>query len=126
MPLPIAGGIFAWLIGLFATSMTSFLTWLMSRMIYERALQITLVTGFLIAISALTVSLAIGIKVAILAVRITMPGIISAGTYFLPSNINVVLSLIVSARVSVALYRWTVATLSYYLPSAPGYKGLGI
>lgn len=127
MPLPIVGGFAAWLVGLFGSTFGSLVTWLMARMVYERALQITLVTAFLVAASSLTVGLAIGIKAAILAVRITMPPILAAGTYFLPSNINVVLALIFTARVSMSLYRWTVATLAAYLPgSAVGIFGRGV
>lgn len=127
MPLPIAGGIFAWLVGLFGSTFGSLVTWLMARMVYERALHITLVTAFLVAASSLTVGLALGIKAAIYAARITMPPILAAGTYFLPSNINVILALIVTARVSISLYRWTVSTLAAYLPgSAVGIFGRGV
>lgn len=127
MPLPIVGGFAAWLVGLFGSSLGGLVTWLMSRMVYERALQITLVTGFLVAASALTVTLAVGIKAAIYAARISMPGMLAGATYFLPMNINVVLSLIVTARVSMSLYRWTVATLAAYLPgSAVGVFGRGV
>lgn len=124
MPLPIVGGFFAWLVGLFSTSMGALLTWLMARMVYERALHIVLVTGFLVTASSLLVSLAIGVKAAVFGLQIGLPPAFAAGLYFLPSNTNVIFAAIVTIRVSVSLYRWTVATLSYYLPSAPGYKGL--
>lgn len=127
MPLPIVGGFFAWLVGLFGSSLGAMVTWLMARMVYERALHIALVTGFLIAASALTVTLSLTIKALILAARVSMPSILVAGTYFLPSNINVIFSLIVTIRVSVSLYRWTVSTLAAYLPgTAVGVFGRGV
>lgn len=127
MPLPIVGGFAAWLVGLFGSSLGGLVTWLMSRMVYERALQITLVTGFLVVASALTVTLAVTIKAAIYAARVSMPGMFAAATYFLPTNINVIFSLIVTARVSMALYRWTVSILAAYLPgSAVGVFGRGV
>ena len=128
MPLPIAGGVFAWLVGLFGSLLGSFTTWLMQRMVYERAVHIALVTAFLVAAGALTVTLSVTIKALVLSARTNLPSFIAAGTYFLPSNLNVILSVIITARVSVALYRWTVATFASYLPGSPsiGLTGRGI
>lgn len=46
-----------------------------------------------------------------------MPANMSAFTYFLPSDINVIFATIVTLRVSMAVYRWTVSTMSAYLPN---------
>lgn len=127
MPLP-AVGFFAWLFGLVGSTFTTFTTWMIGRMVYEKAVHFSLVTAFLVAAAALTVSLSLAIKAAIMAAQIYMPAPLNQFTYFLPHNINQIFSLIVTARVSVTLYRWTVATMSAYVPGNPniGLTGRGI
>ena len=127
MPLPIVGGFFAWLVGLFGTSIGTLVTWLMARMVYERAFHIAMVTGFLVAAGTLTVTLAVTFKAAVLALKMTLPPILASGLYFLPSNINVFFATIITVRVAASLYRWTVATLAAYMPgTAVGIFGRGV
>ena len=57
------------------------------------------------------------IKALIIGAQIAMPSSLGMATYFLPHNINQVLGLIVTIRVSHALYRWTVATMAQYTPA---------
>lgn len=117
MPLPIVGGFFAWLVGLFGTTFTAFCTWLMTRLIYEKAVQYALITAFLVAAAALTITISLSIKAAVLAAQVAMPSTLGMATYFLPSNINQIFGLIVTIRVSTALYRWTIATMAAYTPT---------
>jgi len=116
MPLP-AIGFFAWLFGLVTSSFTAFTTFLITKMVYEKAVQFAFVTAFLVAAGALTVSISLSIKATIIAAQIYLPPPMAVATYFLPSNVNQVMALIVTIRVSVSLYRWTVATLSAYVPT---------
>lgn len=111
--------ILAWLIGIIGTTFTSFCTWLITRFVYEKAVRYALITAFLVAASALTVSVSLAIKAAVFAVQVGMPGPLAQMTYFLPGNINQVLAVIVTARVARSIYRWTVATMSAYVPSNP-------
>lgn len=127
MPLP-ALGFFAWFIQLFGTTFGALATWLTTKFIYERAIQITLVTAFLVAASGLFLTVSISIKTAVLALRMSMPPVMVMGTFFLPSNLNQIIATIVTIRVAVALYRWTVGVLAAYLPQSPnvGLFGRGI
>jgi len=112
-------GFFAWLIGLVTTAFTSFATMLIGRMVYEKAIQYALTTAFLVAAAGLTVTVSLVIKTAIMSAQITMPPLLASVTYFLPVNINTILAVIVTIRVSSAVYRWTVKVMSAYLPSDP-------
>lgn len=131
MPLPlipIAGGIWAWFIGLFTSTFSAFATWMIGKMAYEKAIQWVFVSAFLVAAASLTVGLSLAIKALIISARISMPSSLGMATYFLPSNVNTVFSIIVTLRVSAALYRWTVATMGAYVPGNPntGLVGRGI
>lgn len=119
MALPVVAFI-PWLVGLLGSATTAAFTWFVSRMVFEKAVEYALITAFLIAATALTVSVSLAIKSAIFGARIFMPSSLGIATYFLPSNINIVFSIIVTIRVSRALYRWTVSTMAAYLPSKNG------
>jgi len=116
MPLP-AIGFFAWLFGLVTSSFTAFTTFLITKMVYEKAVQFAFVTAFLVAAGALTVSISLSIKAMIIGAQMYLPPAMAVATYFLPNNVNQVMALIVTIRVSVSLYRWTVATLAAYVPT---------
>jgi len=126
--LPIAGGLWAWFVGLFTSTFSAFTAWMIGKIAYEKAVQIALVTAFLVAAAALTVGVSLSIKALIIGARVAMPNSLGMATYFLPSNVNTVLSIIVTMRVSAALYRWTVATMGAYVPGNPntGLVGRGI
>lgn len=124
MPLPIAGGIFAWLVGLFGSAIGSFATWLMQRMVYEKAIRYALITAFLVTASGLFLGVSLTIKAAVLALQYTMPASLVMVTFFLPSNINQILAAIVTVRVARTLYALTINTIRAYLPGAPGYGSL--
>lgn len=125
MPLPIAGGIFAWLVGLFGSAIGSFATWLMQRMVYEKAIRYALITAFLVTASGLFLGVSLTIKATVLALQYSMPPSLALVTFFLPSNINQVLAAIVTVRVARSLYALTVNTIRAYLPGNPNY-GLNV
>jgi len=119
MPLPLIG-FFPWLVALFGSLVTSIFTWFLQRVVYEKAVQYALITAGLIAIAALTLSVSLTIKAAIIALRVTMPTSLGMATYFLPSNINLMIGVIVTARVARSVYRWTVTTMAAYIPTQYG------
>jgi hypothetical protein len=125
MPLPIAGGIFAWLVGLFGSAIGSLATWFMQRMVYEKAVHYALITAFLVTASGLFLAVSLSIKAAILAIQYNMPPMLAAVTFFLPTNINQVLALIVTVRVARSIYALTIRTMAAYLPGNPSY-GLNV
>lgn len=126
--IPVAGGFFAWFLGLFTSTFTAFTAWMIGKNAYEKAVSFALITAFLVAAAALTVGISLSIKALIIGARIAMPSSLGMATYFLPSNVNTVLSIIVTLRVSAALYRWTVATMGAYVPGNPntGLVGRGV
>lgn len=118
MPFPLlAVPVGTWLMGLVTTAFTSFCTWLVSKMIYERAVAFALTTAFIFTAISLTLGISLSIKALIIGARITMPGSLGLATFFLPPNINTVFGIIVTVRVSRALYRWTIETFSAYVPT---------
>lgn len=120
MALPVAG-LFAWLVGLFTSTFTTFATWLIGRMVYAKTVHYALVTAFVVAAAGLTAGIALTIKAAIFAAQVSLPNSLGMFTYFLPANVNVIFGLIVTIRVSHALYRWTVTTMRYYIPPSQVY-----
>lgn len=118
MPLP-AVGFFAWLLGLVTSSFTSFATWLVARFAYEKAVQYALITAFLVAAATLMITLSLAVKAAIFGLQVAMPNSLGLATYFLPANINQIFAYIVTLRTSRFIYRWTVSTMSAYLPHDP-------
>lgn len=122
--MPIVAPLWSWLVGLLGTLFTSVATWLMGRFAFERAISYALITAFLVAAAALFVTVTLAIKGALLAARVAMPATLGMATFFLPASIAQILAFVVTARVSFALYRWTVATMAAYAPHNPR-TGLG-
>jgi len=122
--MPVVGPIFAWFVGLLGSVVSAVGTWLVGRFAFERAITFALVTGFVVAAAALFVTLTLTVKAAVIGARVTMPGSLGMATFFLPPSIVQLIPVIVTARVSVALYRWTVNTMAAYLPHNPR-TGLG-
>jgi len=122
--MPVIAPLWAWLVGLLGSLVSSVATFLVGRMAFERAIHYALITGFLVAAAALFLGVTVAIKAAILGARVAMPASLGMATFFLPASISQVLAFIVTARVSHAVYRWTVNTMAAYLPGNPR-QGLG-
>jgi len=122
--MPIVAPLWTWLVGLLGSLFASFATWLMGRFVFERAVTYALLTAFLVASAALFLALTMAVKSAILGARVSMPQTLGVATFFLPGSIAQILSIIVTVRVSASVYRWTVNTMSAYIPHNPR-TGLG-
>lgn len=118
--MPLIAPLWPWLVGLLGTLVTNVASWWLLRVAADRAFHYALVTAFLVASTGLFLTLTLTVKALILGARAAMPANMSAFTYFLPSDINVIFATIVTLRVSVAVYRWTVSTMSAYLPMRQG------
>jgi len=105
MPLPIVAA-FPWLVGLFASVMGSLFTWVTTFIAGRFAFKFVLITSYLIAVATITAGIAITIKALIIGIQTTMPTTLGVATYFLPNNINAVIGVYVSIRVSFSLYAW--------------------
>lgn len=122
--MPVIAPLWAWIVGLLGSVVSSVATWLIGRMAFEKAINYALITGFLVAAAALFVAVTLSIKAAILGARVSMPGSLGIATFFLPASISQIFAFIVTARVSSSVYRWTVNTMAAYLPHNPR-TGLG-
>jgi len=111
MALPVVGGIGVWLIGLVGAVATKAFTWVTTFLAYRTAVGVARVVAFMVVAGALTVSVSVAIKALIIGAQVVMPSSLSAFTYFLPGNINQILAIIFTARVSTSLYRWTLANV---------------
>lgn len=109
----------AWLVSLFGTVLSSFMTWFMARFAYETALRITLTTAFLVTAAAMATALSLTIKTAVMSAQVSLPPFIAGAVMFLPPNLNKVMAIIITIRISKLLYQWTVSGLSAYLPNNP-------
>lgn len=124
MPLPVVGGLFAWLVGLFGSAIGGFATWLMQRFVYEKAIHYALITAFLGSAAAMFVAVTLAVKAAVIAIQISMPNSLAIVTYFLPGNLGQIIALLVTSRIALNIYTWTVRVMAAYLPGAPGYGSL--
>jgi len=122
--MPVIAPLWAWIVGLLGSVVSSVATWLIGRMAFEKAINYALITGFLVAAAALFLAVTLSIKAAILGARVSMPGSLGMATFFLPASISQIFAFIVTARVSSSVYRWTVNTMAAYLPHNPR-TGLG-
>lgn len=122
--MPVIAPLWAWIVGLLGSVVSSVATWLIGRMAFEKAINYALITGFLVAAAALFVAVTLSIKAAILGARVAMPGSLGIATFFLPASVSQIFAFIVTARVSASVYRWTVNTMAAYLPHNPR-TGLG-
>lgn len=120
MPVPIIA-FFPWLIGVFSSILTTLFTWFITQFAARRAVRFALVTTFLIAAGAMTVTVAVAIKAMIMQIQISMPGGLGEATYFLPSNINQVIAIYFTMRVSFYLYNWMTFVISAYVEGLPGH-----
>lgn len=111
MPAPLVGGLL-WgigsLIGLLATRIYDFFF----RFLAEKwAYRAVIGTAFVVAVGGLTVAMATAVKAIVVAARVMMPSSLGASTYFLPSNINIIIGAYVSARLIVYVYEWTLKNM---------------
>lgn len=118
--MPLIGPLWSWLVGLLGSLVSSVATFLVARLAVERAFHYALVTGFLVATAALFLALTISVKALVFGARVAMPDTLGQATYFLPPSMAQIFATIVTARVSISVYRWTVATMSAYLPMRQG------
>lgn len=110
MPLPVVA-MFPWLVGLLASALSAAFTWAVSFFAGRLAIRFALTVTYLVTLGALTVGVAVLVKGLIIGIQVSMPTSLGASTYFLPSNINVIMGAYFSMRVAFKLYCWTVYRL---------------
>lgn len=109
----------AWLVSVFGSALASMMSWLMARFAYETALRITLTTAFLATAAAMATALSLTIKAAVMSAAVGLPSFLLASLQFVPSNLNQVMAIVITIRISKFIYQWTVNGLSAYLPNNP-------
>lgn len=115
--MPVIGPFFAWLVGLLGSVVSSVTTWLVAKMAYEKAVHYAMITAFVIAAFGLFLTLTLTVKALVLGARVAMPESLGQATYFLPASIGQIFGAIVTARVGLSLYQWTVSSMKAYVPS---------
>lgn len=113
--MPIA----AWLVSVFGSALSSIMAWLMARFAYETALKITLTTAFLATVAGMASALSLTIKAAVMQAAVGLPGWLGMAVQFVPPNINQVLAIAITVRISKLLYQVTVNGMAAYLPNNP-------
>ena len=116
MPLPViaVGGIWAWLVGLFASVVGTFMTWLLTHFVWRTAIKILVVTGFVVAVAGFFLSMTVGLKALVIGARLVLPTALQQVTYFLPANCNQVFALLITARCTVFLFKWSASVMKMY------------
>lgn len=112
----------AWLVSLFGTTLSSFMTWLMARFAYETALRITVTTGFLVTAAAMATALSLTIKTLVMTAQVGLPSIFAGAVMFLPPNLNKVMAIIITVRISKFLHQWTLKVMRAYVPQVYHYS----
>lgn len=115
--MPLIGPLWAWLVGLLGSVVSSVTTWLVAKMAYEKAVHYAMISAFLIAAFGLFLALTLSVKTMLFTARVAMPASLGQATYFLPGSIAQIFATIVTARVSLSVYQWTVTTMKAYVPS---------
>lgn len=111
MPAPLVGGLL-WGIGALLGLLVTRIYDMFFRFFAEKiAFRITVGTAYVIAASALTVSMALAVKAMVLYARYSMPSSLGASTYFLPSNINIILGIYVTMRLTYFVWSWTLKNM---------------
>lgn len=116
--MPIA----AWLVSLFGTFLTSMMSWFMARFAYETALRITLTTAFLVTAAAMLTALSLTIKAAVMTAQVGLPPFFAGAVMFLPPNLNQVMAIIITVRISKYLHKWTLDAMRAYVPQIHHYS----
>jgi hypothetical protein len=117
--MPLIAPLWAWIVGLLGSVVSTAASFFITRVAFDKAINYALITGFIVAASGLFLALVLTTKTVIFGARIAMPASLGAATYFLPPSLPVMVSAITTFRVSAAIYRWTVQTMSAYLPHDP-------
>lgn len=112
----------AWLVSLFGTVLSSFMSWLMARFAYETALRITLTTAFLVTAAATATALSLTIKTAVMSAQVGLPPIFAGAVMFLPPNLNKVMAIIITIRIAKYLHKWTLDAMRAYIPQIHHYS----
>lgn len=106
MPLPVVA-LFPWLVGLLASTLTAFFSWFVTFFASRYAVKYALVITYLISLGVLTAGVALLVKGLVIGIQVAMPNSLGASTYFLPSNINLIMGAYFSMRIAYKLYTWS-------------------
>lgn len=118
MPAPLVGGAL-WAIGALLGALASKLFDFVFKFVAVKlAWRITVGTSFVLAASAVTLTMALAVKALIIGARIAMPASLGASTYFLPSNINIIIGLYISARLIVFVWQWTLRNMERFMATS--------
>lgn len=81
---------------------------------YKLARNLAVGVGAVVAAAALTLTMAQSIKVAVMAARAALPPAFAAGLAFVPPNVNQVIAIIITVRISHFIWQWSMKNLARY------------
>lgn len=81
---------------------------------FKLARNLAIATAAIALAGGLTVSMIVGLKLLVIGARYTMPSSLGAATFFLPSNIYIVIPLMVTVRTSHFIWQWSMKNLTRY------------
>lgn len=114
MPAPLVGGLL-WGIGaLLGAILPKLFDFVFKFVAAKWAWRITLGTGIVLAVAGITVGMAVAVKALIIGARVTMPSSLGASTYFLPSNINIIIAAYITFRLVYFVYQWTLKNMERF------------
>jgi hypothetical protein len=103
-----------WIASILGAVVSRMLSWSMIFFSYVFAKRIAIASGFIAASAVMFLGMAAAIKAIVLTLRVTMPPILSASTYFLPANINFFIAALITVRMTHFIWRWSQANLAVY------------
>jgi len=104
----------AWLVTLLGLVVRRVFTLVFGIFVFKVAQRIAIASAAILLAATLTLAMASAIKGLIVAARVTMPNTLGLATYFLPSDINVLVSVFVTIRVTHFIWSWTMKNLARF------------
>lgn len=117
MPVPLIAPLATVITGALGVVVTKVFEFFYHFLGYKVAKMLAVGTASVVAAGLLTATMAATIKQLVLLARVAMPPSMSAFTYFLPSNINVVLASIITVRMTHFIWQWSMKNLGRYTQS---------
>lgn len=114
MPAPLVGGLL-WGIGsILGAILPKLFDFVFKFVAAKWAWRITLGTGIVLAAAGVTIGMALAVKALIIGARVTMPASLGASTYFLPSNINLIIAAYITFRLIHFIHQWTLKNMERF------------
>lgn len=103
-----------WLMTVLGALVSQVFTLIYRFFAYKIARNIAIGSAFIVISGGMIVAMSSWIKLALMGVRVMMPPALAAYTYFLPSTINLFISVFIMTRIYHFVWRWSMRNFSKY------------